>query len=199
MLIDVIDVTDPLLVMTKVALEQRGRSKVLTYQSMSNGIGQMVEDICRLLGPQARFDPRAPVPRTAAEQISALTSGPRKIEALRIWGHGDIGAQNISAGKDGSGVVPHRTGLSPQSVRRERAALERLRPYFTSNGRAELRGCAVGRGFDGVDFLKQLAQLWHVTMYGAVELQPGTGLDWYGPVYQVSPSGESRIGSGVPV
>ena len=170
MVIDVIDVTDPLLTRTQVALERLGRSKILTYCSMSNGVGQMVVDICRLLSW-------------------------KQIEALRIWGHGDIGGQNISAGTDGSGVVAHRTGLSPAVASEERAVLERLTPYFMPNARVELRGCAVGRGADGVAFLKRLADIWKVNVIGAVELQPGTGLDWYGPVYEVGKNG-ARFGSG---
>jgi hypothetical protein len=199
-IIDVIDITDPLLNDTKTRLDGLGRSKILTYRSMSNGLGQMVEDICRIFGTPSeppRFDFGKPAPRTAAEIIQAYGIDHR-IDALRIWGHGDIGGQNISAGTDGSGVLPHRTGLSPPVVRREQGVLRRLCPYFAPNGRAELRGCAVGRGFDGTKFLQELADIWRVKVYGALELQPGTGLDWYGPVYEVPPRdrGEPRLVSG---
>lgn len=199
MIIDVIDITDPKLVQTREDLERLGRSKILTYRSMSNGLGQMVTDICRLLGtpPQPpRFELGKPAYRTTADMIKALGTVRRMMDALRIWGHGDVGGQNISAGTDGSGVLAHRTGLSPGVVRRDEAVLGRLTPYFASNGRVELRGCAVGRGFDGIDFLKQLARIWGVKVYGPVELQPIAGLDWFGPVYEVTPNGEHRLGSG---
>jgi len=200
-IIDVIDITDPMLVQTQVALGRLGRSKILTYRSMSNGLGQMVEDICRLLGTPSqppRFELGKPAPRTTADMIKAFGAVSHKIDALRIWGHGDIGGQNISAGTDGSGVLAHRTGLSPSVVRREEAVLRRLTPYFAPNGRVELRGCAVGRGFDGIKFLQQLADVWGVKVYGAVELQPMVGLDWFGPVYEVpqKDKGEPRLGSG---
>jgi hypothetical protein len=201
MVIDVIDITDPLLIQTQTALERLERSKILTYRWMSNGLGQMVEDICRLLGtpsPPPRFKLGTPTPRTAAEMFKAYGGAFNKIDALRIWGHGDIAGQNISAGKDGSGVVAHRTGLSLVVVRREEAVLRRLAAYFMPSSRVELRGCAVGRGFDGIQFLQELAEIWKVKVYGALELQPGTGLDWYGPVYGVPPKGrgEPRLEGG---
>jgi hypothetical protein len=199
MIFDVVDLTDPMLKQTQADLKALGRSTILTYYKLSNGVGQMVEDLCRQLGkPPAieKFDPFAPAPRTAAEMIKTYAGAPNRIEALRIWGHGDIGMQNISAGMNGHALKYNRTGLSMDAVWENETTLRRLKGRFSPGGRAELRGCATGRGADGVAFMKKLAEVWNAKVYAAVELQPGTGLDWFGPVYEVTPGGRALLTSG---
>ena len=199
MIFDVVDLTDPMLKHTQADLKALGRSTILTYYKLSNGVGQMVEDLCRLLGkppPIEKFDPYAPMARTAAQMIQAYAAAPNRIEALRIWGHGDIGAQNISAGMNSHALKYNRTGLSMDAVWENETTLRRLTTFFARGSRAELRGCATGRGADGVAFMKKLASVWNTKVYAAVELQPGTGLDWFGPVYEVTSAGDARLASG---
>jgi hypothetical protein len=171
--IDVVDVTDPSLMHTVRDLETTG-SIVLVLGGMCGGVAQMVNMIIR----------------------SAFLGC---IDVLRIWSHGDIAKQSVSCGQDGEHFVKERAGIWNGNIKELTPILEKLRPYFAQGARVELRGCAVGRGYDGDDFLKKLARLWGVTIHAPVELQPISGLSWFGMVKRVTPAGSVYPGSGEPV
>src|SRR5919199_614429 len=86
--IDVVDVTDPRLMQTKLDLEKLGTSTVLTYCAMSNGMNQMVYDIMKIAPPHS-------------------------VQVLRIWAHGTPSVVGISSGDDPRLIRQHLTGISP--------------------------------------------------------------------------------------
>src|SRR5258708_10333059 len=89
--IDVIDLTDPRLNPTAADLQTLGKSKVLTYCAMSNGLNQMVHDIMAIANPGS-------------------------INALRIWAHGTPSVVGISSGDDPRLIRLHLTGISPGAL-----------------------------------------------------------------------------------
>ena len=156
--IDVIDMTDPNVGNDVTAcLNNLGVvSTQLPLYGMSNGLAQMVSSV-----------------------QGAATSA---IQALRIWGHGGPGQQNITGGRAGSAPQDF-AGLTADNF----TQLQPLVPLFDPGGWVELRGCSVGAGAAGAALLLDLASLFNVSVYGANIEQSGS--DWEGPVTCASPSG----------
>ncbi|MBL8125800.1 MAG: DUF4347 domain-containing protein [Pyrinomonadaceae bacterium] len=169
---DVVDTTDPKLVQTVTDLETRGKSIVLSYCAMSNGLNQMVDDIMR----RSEFG---------------------KVKVLRIWAHGTPSVIGISSGTDPRLIRVHLTGISPGALSSPYHRLADLKPYFAQNARIELRGCQVGAGSDAEKIMRQIADMLNVDVHAPVDDQAITGLDWYGPVMIAKPGRTDVIrGSG---
>lgn len=152
------------------SLRNKGNQHVFTYGGMSNGVGQMVSDVGRVAKPGGLY-------------------------VLRIWSHGGAGGQGVSTM---NGVPPRgqRAGIALNNWNEIEETLRRLRPYFDRSGRFELRGCEVGVGYDGDDFLRLLARTVGVDVYAAQRPQPIGPITWEGPVLRMKPSGQRSIGSG---
>jgi hypothetical protein len=158
MFIDVIDMTDANLGNSRAAgLSNLGVvSTQLPLYGMSNGLAQMVSAV-----------------------QGAATS---PIQALRIWGHGGPGSQNVSAGASGDADQDF-AGITADNF----PQLKPLAPLFDHGGWVELRGCSVGAFPDGAVLLLDLASLLNVFVYGAELVQ--TSVAWSGPVACATPSG----------
>ncbi len=173
MIIDVLDMEDPVLGGNRCQwLEYLGaRSVKINMYGMSNGVGQMIEDI---------------IQRAAIGNLNVL----------RIWSHGGPGMQNVSAGASGSGAV-HWASISVANIGQISDTLGRLTFYFAPHARAELRGCNVAQGASGERLLSQLARIWAVTVQAGTIVQT-TGR-WSGPVVQADPYGNLSSVTGSPV
>lgn len=173
--IDVVDVTDPRLQPTVTDLEKRGKSTVISYCAMSNGLNQMVYDVTK---------------------VASLHS----VTVLRIWAHGTPSVVGISSGEDPRLIRVHLTGISPGAFASPYQKLGTLKPYFANGARLELRGCQTGAGGDAEKLMNQLAELLGVEVHASPEDQPGTGLAWFGRVFVARPGGGPlRTTSGVEV
>jgi Domain of unknown function (DUF4347) len=163
--IDVIDMTDPNVGNdVTTCLNSLGVvSTQLPLYGMSNGLAQMVSS----------------VQEVATEAI----------QALRIWGHGGPGSQNVTGGAAGNAAQDF-AGLNTDNF----GQLRPLAPLFHPNGWVELRGCSVGAGAEGAALLLDLAALFNVSVYGATTTQSGS--DWEGPVTRATPSGSLSTGVG---
>jgi hypothetical protein len=165
MVIDCIDMTDPVISSsTRAWLSQQSVvSTQLQFYGMSNGVTALVQAIS-----------------------GVATTG--TIDVLRIWGHGHPGSQNVSAGKDdGSddGAAIDADSFYEGDLAK---VLAPLAPLFSASARAELRGCNVGEGGAGSALLLDLADLWHVPVYGGDVLQYASG-GWKPPVSCGNPGG----------
>ena len=173
--IDVVDITDSKLKPTVTELQNRGKSTVLPYAAMSNGLNKMVHDV---MGAAA----------------------PGTVNVLRIWAHGTPSVVGISSGDDPRLIRVHLTGISPGAFESPHQELEKLKPYFATGGRLELRGCQTGAGADAEKLMRQLADLLGVEVHASPEDQPITGLIWFGRVFVAKPGATSVITtSGIPV
>ena len=65
--------------------------------------------------------------------------------------------------------------------------LGKLKPYFATGGRLELRGCHTGAGADAEKLMDDLADLLNIEVHASPMPQPMTGLDWVGVVYVARP------------
>jgi len=163
LVIDVIDMEDSTLGQHRQSrLDSRGvRSTRIIMYGMSNGVGQMVQDI-----------------------LSVAPCG--GVTVLRIWSHGREGGQTVSGGHAGEeGRMQHWTGISVGNIDALRDQLARLNPAFAPGARVELRGCSVGGGSAGEQLLQRLSQIWGVTVQGGTVTQ--YNIDWDPPVYQADP------------
>ncbi|MCG2784877.1 MAG: DUF4157 domain-containing protein [Anaerolineae bacterium] len=108
------------------------------------------------------------------------------IRELTIIGHGSPG--RISVG-DGTGWIEGANinggAIDPSSPTYDpamRAMLAELTPLFCSSGSVTLRGCNVGDGTAGAEFVQQLADLWGVPVQAHVGTVRGGGYwttgDW---------------------
>ena len=165
MIVDVIDMEDPILGADRAA--QLGRlgahSIKLRMYGMSNGVGQMIQDLA-----------------------SSVPAG--RLQVLRIWSHGRSGGQTISGGHGGEAFrVAHWTGISVANLDVLAPTLARLKTLFLPSGRVELRGCEVASGSDGRTLLLRLAKIWGVPVLAGIALQYRA--EWDGNVTRASPSG----------
>ena len=151
-------------------LKRKGNQHVFTYGGMSNGVGQMVGDVGRIAQPGGLY-------------------------ILRIWSHGGSGGQGVST-MNGVPARGQRAGISLGNWNEIAGSLTRLKPYFDRAGRFELRGCEVGMGFDGDDFLRLLSRTLGVDVYAAQLPQPIGPITWAGPVVRMRPDGRRSVGSG---
>ena len=167
MKIDVVDMDDLVLGTHRRSLAQSSGSTVIEMYGMCNGISQMVTEIIR---------------------VASL----RSIEVLRIWGHGWSGGQLIAAGANAQVGVDHGSALWANNMARYASDLARLNRYFAAGARVELKGCQVGSGKAGEDFVVALAKVIGVTVQAAVDVQGGmwvSGQHWNGPIIQSDSSG----------
>lgn len=174
LVIDVIDMEDATLGGNRqqwLSYLGASSSRIEMY-GMSNGVGQMVTDIIRALGPSS-------------------------LDRLRIWGHGWSGGQIVSAGGSANAAVQHWAGLTVQNLVAMRPTLLRLSPYFSSHAHVELRGCSVGQGASGERLLEGLASIWGVPVQAGTVVQ-STGR-WAGTVVQATPSGALTCETATPV
>ncbi len=171
--INALNLVDPDVKNIDAALRKRGDQIIFSYGGMSNGVGQMVEDVRNV-------------------------AGLRSIQVLRIWSHGQPGGQAVSAAP---GINPQgqRAGIAMTNYKDIAGDLGQLAPCFTAGGRLELRGCNVAVGSTGEDLLKALARLLQVDVYAQIENQPIGPVDWTGPVLRATPAGMVFRTSGIPV
>ena len=162
MYIDVIDMTDSNLGNSRIqGLNNLSvASTQLQFYGMSNGVQQMVSSVQSALGGNS-------------------------IDALRIWGHGGPGLQNVTAGASGSSANSDFSGITTDNF--TQLGLQQLAPLFGSGAWVELRGCSVGAGGAGNALLLDLASLLGVPIY-AGEVTQWT-VDWSPPVTVGYPSG----------
>jgi hypothetical protein len=171
--INVLNTVDGAVAQLEKNLRSVSNQIILKYGGMANGVGQMATDI-----------------KERAQ--------PGTLKVLRIWSHGYPGAQAVSFHPK---VSPkgQRAGISVSNYFQVQPALAQLSPYFARGGRAELRGCSVMGGYDGVELLTTLARLWHVDVYGAVSPQDIGPIDWCGLAMRVTPQGNTFKTSGIPI
>ncbi len=174
MVIDCIDMTDAGLGASRIAGLNAAcvASTQIQFYGESNGVTQMVSSV-----------------------LSAASAG--TLDALRIWGHGYPGGQNVTGGADGDTADQDFAGMSGANFNQTVGVLQQLKPLFSASGRAELRGCSVGAGADGNVLLLDLASLWNVPVYGGDVVQ--FSADWTPPVTCASPSGACSTTSGPPL
>jgi hypothetical protein len=150
MIINVIDMVDGSGQYVKQYLVQCKNSNFIELYGMSNGLHEMKNRI-----------------------IS--TASPFSIKALRIFGHGGPGWQNVAAGTSDSSRCSHDSAITASALQN----LAVLGPYFDTNARVELRGCSVAG--DRGRMISALAQLWKVRVQAATCDQKGL-LEWYSVV-----------------
>ncbi|MGA2795189.1 MAG: DUF4347 domain-containing protein [Roseiarcus sp.] len=171
MVIDCIDMTDSALGASRIAALNAAcvASTQLQFYGMSNGVTQMVSAV-----------------------VNAASAG--AVDALRIWGHGGPGSQNVSSGASGDSTDQDFAGVSVTNFGQTAGVLQQLTPLFSASGRAELRGCSVGADGAGRALLLDLASLWNINVYGGDVIQIGG--DWSPPVTCAAPSGALSTTSG---
>lgn len=179
MIINVIDMDDSttrqpgdsIAVWNNRILTAQGNSTIIRIYGMSNGVAEMVKQVCN-----------------AANDNS--------IDVFRIWGHGSNGNQNVASE---SGGAVHWSGISVSNFSSISGELARIRSLFKSGARAELRGCSVAGGTDGERLLQLLAALWNVPVYGRALDQRTAHSDWVPPVVCSEPNGSLSSSAGIPV
>src|SRR5262245_23058958 len=160
-----------------IALNNLKRIKVghvLTFAPMSNGVTVMVNKV-------------------VAEAEQSPTG---MITKLAIWAHGGPGSQGISRGAESS-FNADWAGIDLQTLATNkdmRDTLRRLWDVLDWKATVELRGCKVGAGTAGSQFLTLLANaIWQVPVYaGEVDqavVVGGDGLElaWTGTVHYAKP------------
>ena len=111
------------------------------------------------------------------------------IDHLVIVGHGNSGIIGVGIGERqpnnphlaghllvGEQIAEAPSGLQVIELNRHghlrgRASLSLLTGRFASDAVVELQGCNVGRGHAGRELLRQLADLWHVTVQASPDTQ----------------------------
>jgi len=109
------------------------------------------------------------------------------IDDLTIVGHGAPGGISVGGGVTfvqgsyiGRGLIDPQ---SPEYSASIRTALSELTPLFCNTANVTLRGCNVGQGFEGAEFVRLLAELWRVPVRAPVGLTRAGGL-WVEGVWQ---------------
>lgn len=139
---------------------------------MSNGVGVMVRKI----------------------MAEAEKSPTGTIKTLAIWAHGGPGSQGISRGRESAGNA-HWAGIDLETLASDQSMRETLGQLWQVtdwNGWVELRGCSVGAGVRGQQFLNILAAIWEVPVHAgevdqAVTSVSGLELAWTGTVHVARP------------
>ena len=170
---NVVDTGDSLMVRPLLTLRDLGQSVIDTNRLVSNGVGQMIDDVIE----RARR--------------------PKVITVLRIYSHGMSGATNVAGGQvDASDVWG---GIALSNVQALRGTLGRLTPYFSPGARVEFHGCEVAEGSDGEKLLRELARIWQVRVQASARGSPISALNFTGAVVEADPAGGLRTVVGVPV
>jgi hypothetical protein len=102
------------------------------------------------------------------------TLGPaNKLHRLRIFGHGNEGVQGVSNSRHAplsqTISVQCRGGVCGPLTNQNH--LQRLSGRFALDGWAELCGCDVGDGVQGLELLQRLAALWNVPVKASEDRQ----------------------------
>jgi len=119
----------------------------------------------------------------------------RKMNALRIWGHGITHYSDDTDYPDGN-VNFGTDNLNHKNVDSLQPTLERLAACFAPAARAELRGCQPAKG-KGQEMMKRLAKIWNVEVHGSDRSQ--FLITWNPPVYVATPGGRFGTGQGIEV
>ena len=148
-------------------------SKVITVPSMMDGVDYMVRAVRRSVTPHSLW-------------------------ALRIWGHGGCGLQNVSAGQDAYYGSEWQAGISTDNLDALEDTLAPLRPLFVSEkARLELRGCLSGFSSAGTALMLKLASMLKIRVHAASDFQ--SGIRWVGKVWEANPYGFVRAIQGYDV
>ena len=102
------------------------------------------------------------------------------IHDLTIIGHGVPGNISVGGGLSlvqgryiGGGIIqPQSPNYSPEI----RATLSEITPLFCNSANVTLRGCNVGQGVEGAEFVRLLAELWRVPVRAPIGLTRAGGL-----------------------
>lgn len=128
-------------------------------------VESMVQGILRRLGAQQSID-RLIIVGHGASGIIGAGDGEGNGSTLRLSGHLLPGEQVGTAAR-GLQVL----GLDRHGQLRGRAVLGRLSGHFAPGAVVELQGCQVGRGHQGRELLRQLADLWRVNVQASIDDQ----------------------------
>lgn len=204
---DILDITDPLLHQERPILRDAG-ARVIEFGGGSNAVAWVVPAIAgsgvepgRLLllrfqghgnrgsqvvgygtGCHVLFDA---VRRTPGQMPDLHRCAPDQLD----WTGRDR-AQEVAAVMD----VMSRSGISNRSLSLPDvvAALRPLRNYFSRYGSIEFHGCQVGRGTEGISFLRQITRILGVPASAAQRRQHVDNcIRFEGPVTTVYPDGAS--------
>jgi hypothetical protein len=141
------------------------------------------------LGQWRGYHPNAILVKSVVEMcyrvLTACNGG--TLRRLRIFGHGDVGQQNLGAGhclncytaqqQPGLAIYIDADGrLVPRDV------LAMLSGRFDPDGLVQLRGCDVGGYLKGYLLLQQLSVLWKVRVQASIgDEYPDTRDRWASP------------------
>ncbi len=97
----------------------------------------------------------------AAKQSQGKSTDMRVIYQLHIYGHGNSGLQQVGGGQQ----------LNVHNLSKYSSMLMKLTPYFRQDAIAFFRGCKVGEGPMGTQFLQKMSQIWGVPVQGGTIYQ----------------------------
>ena len=165
-IIDCIDVFDPSLYrLERLDIQKVGGMPIL-IGGMSNGIEQAVSDIIRAVG--------------------------NNVFLLRFHGHGTSGIAGISDGHGLGDGFDHRSSIDISNVAALMHILRRLATIFGPNGNIQFMHCSTGRGANGQNLLKQIADGIGVPVTAAIRDQLGGGTSTFkfeGATFTAIPGG----------
>lgn len=133
--------------------------------------------------------------------------GDRRIELLRVFGHGTDGEQNVGGGfpRDNQETCKQGFDVDPKydnemCIKRcgtelnHHALLSRLCGRFTANAVVELHGCHTGRNSKGLYMCRALAKLWNVRVRAGIAKQyPDQADNFEGTFIEVWPDGRATL------
>jgi hypothetical protein len=128
------------------------------------------------------------------DAIIDLARRPHTVEVLRLYGHGDEGAINVTGGT--TDVASDWAGIDLKNVNNLAPQLLRLRPYFTPNARVELQACLVANGRDGETLLQELARIFQARVQAKATKFILSTVQFSGPVVEADPRGGLRTVEG---
>jgi hypothetical protein len=117
---------------------------------------------------------------TVQDMVNRILNGlgpANRLRRLRIFGHGNEGQQGV--GNSRRPALPqiimvrclgHAGGVHCGSLTNQ-IHLQRLSGRFAAGGWAELHGCDVGDGREGLELLRRLAALWNVPVKASEDTQ----------------------------
>ncbi|MCW5749113.1 MAG: hypothetical protein KIT36_23185 [Alphaproteobacteria bacterium] len=130
--------------------------------------------------------------------IAAAEGQYGSIRCLAVWGHGlvdsdhnPIGVHALTGGWSG---VDDGYALTVSWLNELGSSMERLRGYFDTSGRFEIRGCGAAVG-QGLEVMKILAARWQVEVHASAA--NSMGMAWAAPVKAVTADGSVRIIDGI--
>lgn len=141
--------------------------KVLKYGGMSNGIAQIVTDVCRVCNHG-------------------------EIGSLFFHGHGGPGGMIVTGGKDKKTAINERSALFHKVIGIPEVSddLRKLKPYFSKNGLIVLRGCNTGQGDKGRALAKIMSKVTNVNVLASKWYQIVGRPYLLGDIIKANPDGE---------